>query len=177
MSSSVNRVILVGRLGKDPVIRSLGSGDRIASFSLATDETWRDKSTGERKQKTEWHNVVIFNDNIVKVVEQYVTKGSQVYVEGSLQTRKWTDKDGVDRYTTEVVIQRFNGQLTMLSSKREGGERDSDSERGSGGGYGAASGAGSYTAGSGGRLQPSGPKESFPADPDDVPFVSMESVW
>ena len=113
MAGSANKVILIGNLGRDPEIRSMPNGDRIANFSLATSETWRDKSSGERKEKTEWHRVSIFNDNIVKVVENYVKKGSTVYVEGSLQTRKWTDKDGVEKYTTEVIVGRFNGQLTM----------------------------------------------------------------
>ena len=107
MSGSVNKVILVGRLGKDPVVRRMGSGDSVVSFGLATSETWRDKATGERKEKTEWHNVVIFNENLGKIAEQYLKKGSTVYVEGALQTRKWTDQSGVEKYTTEVVLQRF----------------------------------------------------------------------
>src|SRR5690606_27020735 len=110
MAGSVNKVILVGNLGRDPEIRSLNNGDRVANLRIATSETWRDKATGERKEKTEWHSVVIFNDNIVKVAENYLKKGSTVYVEGSLQTRKWTDQQGVEKYTTEIVIQRFNGQ-------------------------------------------------------------------
>ena len=107
MAGSVNKVILVGNLGRDPEIRSMPNGDRIANLSIATSETWRDKSTGERKEKTEWHRVVIFNDNIVKVVENYVKKGSTVYVEGALQTRKWTDQQGVEKYSTEIVVSRF----------------------------------------------------------------------
>ncbi|HAL07455.1 MAG TPA: single-stranded DNA-binding protein, partial [Brevundimonas sp.] len=114
MAGSVNKVILIGNLGRDPEIRSLNNGDRVANLRIATSETWRDKSTGERKEKTEWHSVVIFNDNIVKVAENYLKKGSTVYIEGSLQTRKWTDQQGVEKYSTEIVIQRFNGQLTML---------------------------------------------------------------
>ena len=121
MAGSVNKVILIGNVGKDPEVRTLGSGDRVANLRLATTETWRDKASGERKEKTEWHSVVIFNDQIVKVVEAYVKKGSSVYVEGQLQTRKWTDKDGQERYSTEVAIQRFNGQLTLLGGKGEGG--------------------------------------------------------
>ncbi|MFW8695438.1 single-stranded DNA-binding protein, partial [Mesorhizobium japonicum] len=107
MAGSVNKVILVGNLGCDPEIRSMPNGDRIANLSIATSETWRDKSSGERKEKTEWHRVVIFNDNIVKVVENYVKKGSTVYIEGALQTRKWTDQQGVEKYSTEIVVSRF----------------------------------------------------------------------
>ena len=118
MAGSVNKVILVGNLGKDPDVRRLNSGDQVVSFSVATSETWRDKASGERKERTEWHNVVIFNENLGKVVEQYCKKGSKVYVEGQLQTRKWQDKDGNDRYTTEIVLQRFRGELTMLDSAR-----------------------------------------------------------
>lgn len=123
MAGSVNKVIIVGNLGRDPEIRSMPNGDRIANMSIATSETWKDKSSGERKEKTEWHRVSIFNDNIVKVVESYVKKGSTVYIEGQLQTRKWTDKDGVEKYTTEIIVGRFNGVLTMLGGKSEGGER------------------------------------------------------
>ncbi|RZJ38867.1 MAG: single-stranded DNA-binding protein, partial [Brevundimonas sp.] len=154
MAGSVNKVILVGNLGRDPEIRSMPNGDRIANFSLATSETWRDKSSGERKEKTEWHRVSVFNDNIVKVVENYVKKGSTVYVEGSLQTRKWTDKDGVEKYTTEVIIGRFNGQLTMLGG-RDGGSQG-------GGGGGGRSNDDDYSSGfsTGGANKPSGPRES-----------------
>ena len=123
--SSVNKAILVGRVGKDPEVRSMSSGDRVASFSLATAETWKDKSTGERKEKTEWHNVVIFNDGLVKVAENYLRKGSKVYIEGAIQTRKWTDKDGNERYSTEIVLQRYGGQLVLLGDKS--GERSHDS--------------------------------------------------
>jgi len=125
MAGSVNKVILVGNLGKDPKVSRLNSGDQVVSFSLATSESWRDKNTGERKEKTEWHNVVIFNENIGKIVEQYCKKGSKVYVEGQLQTRKWTDQAGVERYTTEVVLQRFRGELTLLDSRGGGESRDS----------------------------------------------------
>lgn len=128
MSGSVNRVILVGNLGRDPEIRTLNNGDRVANLRIATSETWRDKSSGERKEKTEWHSVVVFNENIVKVCENYLKKGSTVYVEGSLQTRKYTDAQGVEKYSTEVVLQRFNGTLTMLGGgDRQGGGGSSDS--------------------------------------------------
>ena len=118
MAGSVNKVILIGNLGKDPEVRRLNSGDQVVNFTLATSESWRDKNSGERKEKTEWHNIVIFNENIGKVVEQYCKKGSKVYVEGQLQTRKWQDKDGADRYTTEIVLQRFRGELTLLDFAR-----------------------------------------------------------
>ena len=132
MAGSVNKVILVGNLGKDPDVRRLNSGDQVVNFSLATSENWRDKTSGERKEKTEWHNVVIFNENLGKVVEQYCKKGSKVYVEGQLQTRKWQDKDGNDRYTTEIVLQRFRGELTLLDSRGGGADRDSFPEEGEG---------------------------------------------
>src|SRR5215469_15749507 len=122
MAGSVNKVILVGNLGRDPEIRSTQDGLRIANLSIATSESWRDKSSGERKEKTEWHRVAIFNEKLVDVVEKYLKKGAKIYVEGALQTRKWTDKDGQDRYTTEVVLGRFNGQLTMLDGRSGGGE-------------------------------------------------------
>jgi len=132
MAGSVNKVILVGNLGKDPEIRNTQDGREIASFSVATSESWKDKSTGERKEKTEWHRVVVFNDALVKVIKNYVKKGSKLYIEGQLQTRKWTDKDGQEKYSTEVVLQGFNGVLTMLDSKREGGASEGGYERSSG---------------------------------------------
>ncbi|UXM93926.1 single-stranded DNA-binding protein [Bartonella sp. HY329] len=121
MAGSVNKVILVGNLGADPEIRRMSSGDAVASFRIATSESWRDKNTGERKERTEWTNVVIFNDNLVKVVEQYVKKGAKLYIEGQLQTRKWQDQNGNDRYTTEVVLQKYRGELQMLDSRGDGG--------------------------------------------------------
>src|SRR5574337_149320 len=122
MSGSVNKVILVGNLGRDPEVRRMGSGDPVVSFSLATTESWRDKATGERRDRTEWHNIVIFNENLGKIAEQYCKKGSKVYLEGQLQTREYTDKDGNQRKTTEVVLQRFRGELTLLDSRGRGGE-------------------------------------------------------
>ena len=118
MAGSVNKVILVGNLGKDPDVRRLNSGDQVVSFPVATSETWRDKTSGERKEKTEWHNVVIFNEPLGKVAEQYCKKGTKVYLEGQLQTRKWQDQSGNDRYTTEVVLQRFRGELQLLDFAR-----------------------------------------------------------
>ena len=156
MAGSINKVILVGNLGKDPEIRTLNSGDRVANLSLATSETWRDRGSGERKERTEWHRVVIFNDNLVKVAESYLKKGSKVYVEGALQTRKWTDQSGAEKYSTEVVLQKFRGELTMLDGRGEGGSAGGDDDYGGGGFQ---------------RAQPSGPKESFTADLDDeIPF-------
>lgn len=117
--SSVNKVILIGNLGRDPESRTFASGDKVVSFSLATTESWRDKATGERKDKTEWHNVSVFNENIGRVVEQYCRKGSKVYLEGALQTRKYTDKDGNERSSTEIVLQKFRGELTLLDSAKD----------------------------------------------------------
>lgn len=135
MAGSVNKVILVGNLGQDPEIRRLNSGDPVVNLSIATSESWRDKSSGDRKEKTEWHRIVIFNDSLAKVAEQYLKKGMKVYVEGQLQTRKWT-KDGQDHYSTEIVLQKFRGELQMLDAKGQGdGERRDDSgSRSSGGG-------------------------------------------
>jgi single-strand DNA-binding protein len=139
MSGSVNKVILVGNLGKDPRVSRLNSGDQVVSFSLATSESWRDKASGERKEKTEWHNVVVFNENIGKIVEQYCKKGTKVYVEGQLQTRKWTDQSGVEKYTTEVVLQRFRGELTLLDGRAGGEGRDSVSSEERGPSFGRSS--------------------------------------
>ncbi|PSJ65822.1 single-stranded DNA-binding protein [Kumtagia ephedrae] len=122
MAGSVNKVILVGNLGADPEIRRLNSGDPVVNLRIATSESWRDKNSGDRKEKTEWHNVVIFNDNLAKVAEQYLKKGMKVYVEGQLQTRKWQDQSGQDRYTTEVVLQKFRGELQMLDARGQGGD-------------------------------------------------------
>jgi single-strand DNA-binding protein len=132
MAGSVNKVILIGNLGADPEIRRTQDGRPIANLRVATSESWRDKTTGERKEKTEWHRVVIFNEGLCKIVEQYLKKGSKVYLEGALQTRKWTDKDGHERYSTEVVLQGFNSQLTMLDT-RGGASADSGDDFGSSG--------------------------------------------
>jgi single-strand DNA-binding protein len=122
MAGSVNKVILIGNVGKDPEIRSMQSGGKIANLTLATSETWNDKASGERKEKTEWHRVVVFNDRLVDVVERFVKKGRKLYVEGSLQTRKWTDQSGQEKYTTEIVVERFRGEITLLDSARGGDE-------------------------------------------------------
>ena len=160
MAGSINKVILVGNLGADPEIRTLNSGDRVANLRIATSETWRDRTSGERKERTEWHRVVIFNDNLVKVAENYLKKGSKVYIEGALQTRKWTDQSGAEKYSTEIVLQKFRGELTMLDGRGGGGEAGDDEYAGAG------SGGGGFQ-----RAQPSGPRESFTADLDDeIPF-------
>ncbi|MBO6901403.1 MAG: single-stranded DNA-binding protein [Rhizobiaceae bacterium] len=134
MAGSINKVILVGNLGADPEIRRMNSGDPVVNLRIATSESWRDRQSGERREKTEWHNVVIFNDNLAKVAEQYLRKGSKVYIEGQLQTRKWQDQSGTDRYTTEIVLQKFRGELQMLDPKgdghREQGMYDRDDDRG-----------------------------------------------
>ncbi|PPQ35750.1 single-stranded DNA-binding protein [Rhodopila globiformis] len=122
MAGSVNKVILIGNLGKDPEVRSTQDGSKIVNLTLATSETWNDRTSGERKERTEWHRVVIFNDRVADVAERFLKKGAKIYVEGSLQTRKWTDQQGQERYTTEVVIGRFNGQLTMLDTRGGGAE-------------------------------------------------------
>jgi single-strand DNA-binding protein len=144
MAGSVNKVILVGNLGKDPEIRRTQDGRPIANLSIATSESWRDKATGERKEKTEWHRVVIFNEGLCGVAEKYLKKGAKVYIEGALQTRKWTDKDGIEKYSTEVVLQGFNSQLTMLDGKSGGGDRVSD--YGSGSDFGSSGPSGGGTA-------------------------------
>ena len=171
MAGSVNKVILVGNLGADPEIRSLGSGDRVANLRIATSETWRDRNSGERKERTEWHRVVIFNDNLVKVAEQYLRKGSTVYIEGAIQTRKWTDNSGVEKYSTEIVLQKFRGELTMLGGRGDSsGMSSGGGDDSYGGGYSGGCGGGS-SFGGGQRSQPSGPRESFSADLDDeIPF-------
>lgn len=133
MAGSVNKVILIGNLGADPEIRRTQDGRPVANLRVATTETWRDKTTGERKERTEWHRVVIFNEGLCRIAEQYLKKGSKVYLEGQLQTRKWQDKDGQDRYSTEVVLQGFNSQLTMLDRAAGGGPEAGDNDFGSSG--------------------------------------------
>ena len=162
MAGSVNKVILVGNLGADPEVRSMNSGDKVVNLRIATSESWRDKATGERKEKTEWHRVVIFNEQLAKVAEQYLKKGSTVYIEGQLQTRKWTDKDGQEKYSTEIVLQKFRGELTMLGGRGDGG----GAAAGGGGGersYGGSAGRSSGGSAGGGR--------DYSADLDDeIPF-------
>jgi single-strand DNA-binding protein len=166
MAGSVNKVILIGNLGKDPEVRRLNSGDQVVNFPVATSETWRDKNSGERKERTEWHNVVIFNENLGKVAEQYCKKGTKVYLEGQLQTRKWQDQSGNDRYTTEVVLQRFRGELQLLDSRGGGTDRDSFPDEGAArtSGFNRAAGGERRPALSGGGGAGAGPID------DDIPF-------
>jgi single-strand DNA-binding protein len=167
MAGSVNKVILVGNLGKDPEIRTTQDGQKIVNLTLATSENWNDRQTGERKERTEWHRVVIFNDRVGEVAERYLKKGSKIYVEGSLQTRKWTDQQGQERYSTEVVIGRFKGELTMLDT-RGGGEGVGDG----GGGYRERAPA-RATAGAGASRGGGGPSWDAPKGgdlDDEIPF-------
>jgi single-strand DNA-binding protein len=126
MAGSVNKVILVGNLGKDPEIRTTQNGGKVVTMTIATSESWKDKNTGERREKTEWHRVVIFNEGIANVAERYLKKGSKVYIEGQLETRKWQDKDGIERYTTEIVLKPYNGVLNMLDSRKEQSDSSED---------------------------------------------------
>jgi single-strand DNA-binding protein len=172
MAGSVNKVILVGNLGADPEIRRLNSGDPVVNLRVATTETWRDRNSGDRQERTEWHRVVIFNDNLAKVAEQYLKKGMKVYIEGQLQTRKWQDQSGQERYSTEVVLQKFRGELQMLDSRGQGGEEQvgysgggqnyGGGEQGRGGSDFGQSGPGNRGSGEGG---------GFSRDLDDeIPF-------
>lgn len=151
MAGSVNKVILIGNLGRDPEVRSFQNGGKVCNLRIATSETWKDKNTGERREKTEWHTVAIFNEGLVRIAEQYLKKGSKVYIEGSLQTRKWQDQSGADRYSTEVVLQGFGGTLTMLDGRDGGGSG------GGGGGYDSGPSGGGYDQGGG---YDSGPSSS-----------------
>ncbi len=165
MAGSVNKVILVGNLGRDPEVRSTQSGGKIVNLNLATSENWKDKATGDRQEKTEWHRVVIFNDRLGDVAERYLKKGSKVYVEGQLQTRKWTDKEGQERYTTEVVIGRFKGELTLLDSRGGGGGASADMGGDEPAMSRPASGGGGKSSGGGQAW------DAAPADLDDeIPF-------
>jgi single-strand DNA-binding protein len=155
MAGSVNKVILVGNLGRDPEVRSFQNGGKVVNLRIATSETWRDKATGERKERTEWHSVAIFNENIAKIAEQYLRKGSKVYVEGQLETRKWQDQSGADRYSTEVVLRPYTGSLTLLDGREGGGGGGGGDERGGGGGgYPEDRGYGDERGGSGGGSAP-----------------------
>jgi single-strand DNA-binding protein len=172
VAGSVNKVILVGNLGKDPEVRTMNNGGEVVSFGLATSESWNDKQSGERRDKTEWHNVVIFNENLGRIAKQYLRKGSTCYVEGQLQTRKWTDQTGNDRYTTEVVLQRFRGELTLLGGRGDSGGQGGgnygggQSNQGGGSSGGFNDGGGSQYGGA-----PSRSPGPFDSDlDDDVPF-------
>jgi single-strand DNA-binding protein len=157
--AGVNKVILIGRLGRDPEVRNFQNGGKVVSLRLATSETWKDKQTGERKERTEWHSVSILNEGLAKVAEQYLRKGSEVYVEGQLETRKWQDQSGQDRYTTEVVLKPYRGEIAMLGGRQDGGESGArrDGSRDSGSGYGG----GGRPSGGGGR----------PDLDDEIPFA------
>ncbi|MBA4747483.1 MAG: single-stranded DNA-binding protein [Sphingopyxis sp.] len=170
MAGSVNKVILIGNLGKDPEIKSFQNGGKIANFSIATSETWKDKMSGEKKERTEWHNISINGDGLVGVVERYLKKGSKVYIEGSLRTRKWQDRDGNDRYTTEVVVAGMSGALTMLDGA-PGGGGGARSNDGWGNGGGSGGGSNWDQGGSSGTGGGSGGRAPFDDDlDDDVPF-------
>jgi single-strand DNA-binding protein len=172
MAGSVNKVILVGNLGADPEIRRLNSGEPVVNIRIATSESWRDKNSGERKEKTEWHNVVIFNDQIAKVAEQYLKKGMKVYVEGQLQTRKWQDQTGNDRYTTEIVLQKFRGELQMLDARGEGGGQVGSYAGGGnsrGSDFGQSGPNEGFSRGGGGGSKGSGGGSSRELD-DEIPF-------
>jgi single-strand DNA-binding protein len=154
MAGSVNKVIIVGNLGRDPEVRSFQNGGKVVNLRIATSETWRDRNTGERKERTEWHSVAIFSEPLAKIAEQYLRKGSKVYIEGALETRKWQDQSGQDRYTTEIVLRPYRGELTLLDGREGGGsfdDRGGDDYGGGagGGGYGGGSSGGSRTGGGG----------------------------
>lgn len=182
MAGSVNKVILVGNLGADPEIRRLNSGDPVVNLRIATSESWRDKSTGERREKTEWHQVVIFNDNLAKVAENYLKKGAKVYLEGQLQTRQWEDQSGQKRYSTEIVLQKYRGEMQMLDSRGQGGQGVQGGQDSAGGGqnYGgggdrgavANQGGGGGASGNFGQSSPmQGGGGNFADDMDDeIPF-------
>ena len=168
MAGSVNKVILVGNLGRDPEVRSSQDGTKIVNLSIATSERWKDRMSGEPRERTEWHRVVIFNENLGRIAEQYLRKGSSVYVEGQLQTRKWTDQQGVEKYTTEVVLGRFRGELTLLGGRGDsGGYGDS-----MGGGYGGGQSAAPAAAPGGAPAGPATPPPMHGGDAidDDIPF-------
>lgn len=163
MAGSVNKAIIVGNLGNDPEVRTLNNGNKVVNLSVATSESWRDRNSGERRERTEWHRVVIFNEGLAKVAEQYLAKGSKVYIEGQIQTRKWQDQEGKDRYSTEIVLQGFNSVLTMLDSRRDGDQggaqdRDRDSS-------GSNSGGGAPR-----RPQANAPAFESGGMDDDIPF-------
>ena len=171
MAGSVNKVILVGNLGKDPESRSFANGGKVVSFSVATSENWKDKSSGDRKEKTEWHNVSIFSEGLARVAEQYLKKGSKVYLEGQLETRKWQDQSGADRYSTDVVLRQFNSSMVLLDGREGGGSRGGGG--GGGGGYGDEFGGGGGGSFGGGASQPQSRPQpaAFDTDlDDDVPF-------
>ena len=167
MAGSVNKVILVGNLGRDPEVRSMQDGRSMVNMSVATSETWRDRQSGERKERTEWHRVVVFNEKLAEVAQKFVKKGSKVYIEGQLSTRKWTDQSGQERYTTEVVIPRFGGALTMLDGRSGGGEGGGGMGGGPDDDFGGGGGSSGGGGGGGGRPASRGSKAELD---DDIPF-------
>ncbi|MBL4812692.1 MAG: single-stranded DNA-binding protein [Rhodobacteraceae bacterium] len=172
MAGSVNKVILIGNLGRDPEVRTFNNGGKVVNLRIATTENWKDRSTGERRERTEWHSVAIFSEPLGRIAEQYLRKGSSVYIEGQLETRKWQDQSGNDRYSTEVVLRPFTGTLTMLGSRNDSGGGGGD-YGGGGGGYDDRSGGGYDQGGpsGGGSSAPSGGGSSSPSDMDDeIPF-------
>jgi single-strand DNA-binding protein len=174
MAGSVNKVIIIGNLGRDPEVRQFQNGGKVCNLRIATSDTWKDKTTGERKERTEWHSVAIFQEGLVRIAEQYLRKGSKVYIEGKLQTRKWQDQSGADRYSTEVVLQGFDGVLTMLDGRSEGGQQGGGGNYGggSGGGYDQGAPSGGYDDGGsmgGGSSAPAGGGRSS-MDDDEIPF-------
>jgi single-strand DNA-binding protein len=173
MAGSVNKVILIGNLGRDPEVRSFQNGGKVCNLRIATSETWKDKNTGERREKTEWHSVAVFQEGLVRIAEQYLRKGSKVYIEGQLQTRKWQDQSGQDKYSTEVVLQGYGGTLTMLDGRDGGGGgASSGGDFGGGSGYDSGHDSGYSGSGSGGGGAAQG--ESSPAPSrdldDEIPF-------
>ena len=170
MAGSVNKVIIIGNLGADPEVRTFQNGGKVANLRIATSENWKDKNTGERREKTEWHTVAIFQEGLVRVAEQYLKKGSKVYIEGKLQTRKWQDQSGQDRYSTEVVLNGYDGTLTMLDGRSDGGSGGGGGNYGGGGGggYGGGNSGGGYGGGKGGGA-PSGGGGGSDMD-DEIPF-------
>lgn len=168
MAGSVNKVILIGNLGRDPEVRTFQNGGKVVNLRIATSENWKDKNTGERREKTEWHSVAIFQEGLARVAEQYLRKGSKVYIEGQLQTRKWQDQSGADRYSTEVVLQGFNGTLVMLDGRSDGGGGGGSYGNDSGG-YGGGSGGG-YGGDSGPGAGGSGGGSSSGGFDDEIPF-------
>ena len=176
MAGSLNKVMLIGNLGQDPEVRSFQNGGKVCNLRIATSETWKDRNTGERQERTEWHTVAIFSEGLVNVAENYLRKGSKVYIEGQLQTRKWQDQNGQDRYSTEVVLRGFNGSLIMLDGRGEGGGGGGGNfgggQRGGGGSYGGAAAGGGFGGNQGGGQSggPSGGGSNYDDLDDDIPF-------
>ncbi len=185
MAGSVNKVILVGNVGRDPEIRTLQNGGRVASFSLATSESWKDRTSGERREKTEWHRISVFNDGLIGIIERFVKKGSKLYLEGALETRKWNDQSGQEKFTTEIVLKQFRGELTLLDGRGEGGGGGGgapdgygappgggygESGGGGGSGYGAGGGGGGGGASSGGGSRGGSPARPRDDIDDEIPF-------